>query len=100
MIMGENEARAAMPSGVNDDFAKRKLDARLIARVTRHVYAARLVVQMGHPQLLACGIGAGHAACEEGACRRKAIELRGKVWMIVPHDAKANGRRDDAAIAT
>jgi len=75
MIVGQDDASAAMLRGVGDDVPQRKGRSSLIARMTRQVHATGLLIHMCDPQAFAGGIRIRHAAGEKLACRRQAVEL-------------------------
>ena len=65
MIMRENDPRAAMRQRVGDDDLHGEVGAMLVARMPRHVDAARLVIGMCDPQLFNARIAVGEATGEE-----------------------------------
>ena len=87
MIVGEDDAGAAVRGGIGDDRADREFGAALIALMARQVEAARLVIDMGDPQAFARGIAVGDAAGEERLGSGKPIEFQREFGTLIPHRA-------------
>lgn len=52
VIVGDQERRAAVHRGVDDDVSKREVEPANVALVTGEVKAARLIVEMSDPEAL------------------------------------------------
>ena len=83
--MGEDDTRAAMLGGVDDDLAEREARAGLVAFVAGDVEATRLVVEVSDPQRLPPGIGLGEASGKEVARGRQAIDLERGFGTLKSH---------------
>ena len=57
----------------------------LVAGVARQMNAARILIDMGNPQILALGIAIGDAPGEEVAGGPEAVELEGKFGTLITH---------------
>ena len=73
MIVREDDSRATVPRGVEDDLADWESRAGFIALVTGKMEAARVVVDVGDPQALPPGISLGEATRKEVARRHEAV---------------------------
>jgi hypothetical protein len=85
VIVGEHQPSAAMGGGIDDDLPQGEVGPTLIAREACNVEAARLIVDMGDPQILALWVSIGDAAGAEGFGGRKAVELERRFGTLEPH---------------
>jgi len=87
MIVGHDDAGAAMLSGVGDDVPQRKAGARLVSIVAGNVDAAGLGVDMRDPQAFARRIGFRETTRKEGFGGGEAVELKRVFGTLIPHRA-------------
>ncbi len=73
MVVGKDHARAAVDRGVGDNLPKRQIGPAKIAVMARQMNAARLVIDMGDPQMFPGRIGLGEAVGEEAPGRVQTI---------------------------
>jgi len=85
MVVGQDQALAAMPRGVGDDGADRQFGAVGMAVVAAEVQAPRIVVDMGDPQMFLGRIGIGQAAREETACLLKSGKAQRGFGTLMEH---------------
>ena len=85
MIVGQHHARAAMKGRVGDDRPDGKLSARRPAVMVRDVEAARLAVEVRHPQAFARRVGVGETACKEAPGRVEPIQFQRWFGTLISH---------------
>ena len=76
MIVGKDQPGAAMAGGVRYHFTQREAGATLVAFVPAEVDTARMVIDMGDPQMLAGWIAFGNAAGEKSLGRREPVQSK------------------------
>ena len=74
-----------MGGRIPDDFAYRQGGPGPVAFVAREMQAARIMVEMRHPQAFAARIGIRKAAGEKLASRRKSVEPQRMFGTLVTH---------------
>ena len=85
MIVGKDDAGAAVADRIGDDFLQRECAAGMVAVMMAEMEATGLVVDMGNPQPLAARIGTPEARSEEGAGGLLAVELQGTFGTLIVH---------------
>ena len=85
VIVGEQDARAAMRRRIRHDRTKRNVRAARVAVVAGQMEAVRLAIDVRHPQTLSSGIGLGKAAGEEGAGRIESVQLERLLGTLIAH---------------
>ena len=96
MVMGEHDPGAAMLGGVGDDRPQWKIRPRIVARMARQMDAARPLVGVRDPQVLAARIAVGQAAREEGPGRGEPVELQRRFGTLIPHGVSLASARSNA----
>jgi hypothetical protein len=90
VIVGEKNGRACVRGCVQDDLAKREIDAARVAKVARQMNAARLIVEVRDPQAFLVGPLFGEAAGEEGAGGGDAGELERDFGTLTTHSLRVS----------
>src|SRR4051794_2149563 len=85
MVVREQYSGAAVLGGIDDNGLQREGCTRFLSWIPRNKDATRLVIDMGDPQILAHGVGVGHAAGKEFPGRRQTIELQREFGTLIPH---------------
>jgi hypothetical protein len=93
MIVSKDDTGASVLGRVGDDFAEWKGGAGFVSGVARQMHAARLVVDMGDPQVLPGGIAVGEAAGKKLAGGRQAVELKREFGTLISHAASLRARK-------
>jgi hypothetical protein len=73
--MSEDEAGGAMGRRVGDDRAEGERSTRVIAAVAGKVDAARLIVDVGHPQAFDFRVGVCETTGEEASSSLQPVEF-------------------------
>ena len=89
--MGQHHAGAAVKRGIGDDRADRELGAGRAAVMVRDVEAARLAVEMRHPQAFARRVGVGETACEEAPGGVEPIQFQRWFGTLISHGEGITG---------
>ena len=76
VIMSQNYPRAAVNRRIRDDLSQRKMRTAVVAVMPGKVDAARLVVDMGNPDMFLVRIRLGQAIGEEPPGRFETIETQ------------------------
>ena len=88
VIVGENDAGAAMLRGVGDDVAKGEASPAFISIMTGQVNALRAAIDVGNPQTFSGGITFGEAARKEGLGGGWAVDLQREFGTLIPHSRR------------
>lgn len=96
MVVGKHDPRTAVLGGIADDLPEREFRAAFVALVTRKVQAARLVVEMRHPQAFPRQIAVGEAAGEKFLRGGETCELESMFGTLITHRRNLRRARECA----
>ena len=91
VVMGQDEPGAAVAGGVGDHLPHGQRCAAIVAVMARQMDAARLIVEVGDPQMFLGRITFGKAAGEEAAGRIKAVEQQRGFGTLMKHGVRVHG---------
>ena len=87
VIVGENDAAAAVAGGIADDLADREVGAVDLAVVAGQMDAARIIVDMRDPEMLLVRIDLRQAAGEEAAGGVETVQAQRGFGTLMEHAA-------------
>lgn len=86
--MREQDRVAAVERGVGDNRAQWEGDPGFVAGMAAEVQAARLIIEVRHPQAFAGGVAVRNAHGKEGARGSDAVEFQRKFGTLTSHCAR------------
>ena len=96
VIMGEDEALAAMPRRVDDNLADRQFGAVGTAVAPHQVQAASIVIDMRDPKMLLRGVSLGNATREEAARLLQSVDTQRGFGTLMEHGPDLCERADSS----